>query len=280
LTAVLLALAAGFAWGFSDFGAGAAARKLHVFVVAAISQTAGLAPAAAVVLITARAAPSAQQLAWAAGAGLVGVVGLSAFYRAMAVGTMGIIGPITATAASIPVAYGLARGERPSVLQGIGVGLAVIGVVAASLEPLPEGRGRRKVGAGVGLALAAALAFGFALIGLSRAAAGGTAWAVLTMRLAAVPVAVVAALATRGRLPASPRLWLLLVAVGFVDTGATLLYGSASTKGLLSVVAVLASLYPIVIVVLARVLLSERIARPQLGGVALALAGVALISAG
>jgi drug/metabolite transporter (DMT)-like permease len=280
LTAVLLALAASVAWGFADFGAGVGARKLQVFVVAAISQTAGLAAAGAVVLVTGRPAPSAAQLAWAAGAGLVGLAGLSAFYRAMAVGTMGIVGPITATAASIPVAYGLARGERPSVLQGVGVGLAVIGVVAASLEPLPEGRGRRRVGAGVGLALAAALAFGFALIGLSRAAAGGTAWAAFTMRLVAAPVAIVVAVAARGRLPVSSRVWLLLVAVGCVDAGATILYGVASTKALLSVVAVLASLYPIVIVVLARVLLSERIARPQLGGVALALAGVALISAG
>jgi drug/metabolite transporter (DMT)-like permease len=279
LTVVLLALAASFAWGFADFGAGAATRRLHVFVVAAISQTAGLAVAAAVVLVTGRAAPPAAQLAWGLGAGLVGVVGLSAFYRALAVGTMGIVGPITATAASVPVAYGLARGEQPSVVQGIGVALAVLGVAAASVEPLPE-NGRRKLGTGVGLALAAALAFGCALIGLSRAASGGIEWAVLTMRLAAAPVVIVAAVAVRGGLPGSSRTWLLLAGVGLVDAGATLLYGAAATRGLLSVVAVLASLYPIVIVVLARLLLSERLARGQLAGVSVALAGVALISVG
>ncbi len=279
MTAVLLALTASFAWGFADFGAGVATRRLQLFVVAAISQTAGLAVAATVVLISGRAAPSATDLAWAAGAGLVGAVGLTAFYRAMAIGTMGIIGPITATAASIPVAYGLARGERPSVLQAIGVGLAVVGVVAASVERLPGGGGR-KVGPGVGLALVAALAFGCALIGLSRAASGGIAWAAFMMRLAVVPVVIAAAFAVKGRLPASSKLWLLLVAVGVIDSGATLLYAAATTKGLLSVVAVLSSLYPIVIVVLARVVLSERIARPQLAGVAVALAGVGLISAG
>jgi drug/metabolite transporter (DMT)-like permease len=279
LTAVLLALSASFAWGFADFGAGAAARRLPVFVVAAISQTAGLVGAAIVVLATAPATPSRRQFAWAAFAGLIGVIGLSFFYRALALGTMGIVGPITATAAIIPVADGLGRGERPSTLQGLGVGLAVIGVIAASLEPATEGS-RRRIGVGVGFALAAAFSFGWALIGLSRAAPGGVAWATLTMRLAAVPVVVLLALALQRRAPASPGGWLLLIAVGVTDVGATLLYGAATTRGLLSVVAVLSSLYPIVIVVLARLLLSERIAQSQLAGVAVALAGVALISAG
>jgi drug/metabolite transporter (DMT)-like permease len=279
LTAIALALSASLAWGFADFGAGVAARRLPLFVVAAISQSAGLVLAVAAVVIAGHDAPSAEQFAWAAAAGLVGIVGISAFYRALAVGAMGIIGPITATAAIVPVAYGLARGERPSTLQGIGVGLAAIGIVAASLEPVPEGRGR-KIGTGVGLALAAALCFGFSLIGLSRAAPGGAAWAVMTMRLAVVPIVILVAVLVKGRSPSSARGWLLLVGVGFVDTGATLLYSAATTKGLLSVVAVLSSLYPIVIVVLARALLSERIARPQLAGVAVALAGVALISAG
>ncbi len=194
-------------------------------------------------------------------------------------GTMGVIGPITATAAIVPVAYGLGNGERPSTLQGVGVGLAAVGVIAASLEPLPQGGGRR-IGVGVGFALAAALAFGWALVGLSRAASGGVAWATFTMRGAAVPIALVLALTLQRRPPGSSRAWLLLAAVGVGDAGATLLYGVATTKGLLSVVAVLSSLYPIVIVVLARVLLAERIARTQLVGVAMALAGVALISAG
>ena len=279
MTAVLLALSASLAWGFADFGAGAATRRLPVFVVAAVSQTAGLVAVAAVVLATADGTPSARQFAWAAFAGLVGLLGLSFFYRALAMGTMGIVGPITATAAIVPVAYGLGRGEQPSTLQGIGVGLAVIGVIAASLEPAAEGS-RRRIGVGVGFALAAAFSFGWSLIGLSRAAPGGVAWATLTMRMAAVPVAVLLALVLQRRAPASHRGWLLLVGVGVTDVGATLLYGEATTRGLLSVVAVLSSLYPIVIVVLARVLLSERIARGQLAGVAVALAGVALISAG
>ena len=276
---VLLALAASLLWGFADFGAGVGARRLPVLVVAAIGQSAGLLLAGAVLLATRASTPSREQVAWAAFAGLIGVVGIGAFYRALAIGTMGVVGPITATAAIVPVAYALARGERPSTLQGVGVGLAVVGVVAASLEHVPE-RAARRFGVGVGLALIAALSFGGSLIGLSRAAPGGTAWAVLTMRASVVPLALIAILVLKPRLPATRRLWLLLVGVGIGDSGATLLFGAASTRGLLSVVSVLSSLYPIVIVVLGRVLLAERVARPQLAGVALALTGVALISAG
>ena len=276
---VLLALAASLLWGFADFGAGVGARRLPVLVVAAVGQSAGLLLAGAVLLATRASTPSREQVAWAAFAGLIGVVGIGAFYRALAIGTMGVVGPITATAAIVPVAYALARGERPSTLQGVGVGLAVVGVVAASLEHVPE-RAARRFGVGVGLALIAALSFGGSLIGLSRAAPGGTAWAVFTMRASVVPLVLIAMLVLKPRLPATRRLWLLLVGVGIGDSGATLLFGAASTRGLLSVVAVLSSLYPIVIVVLARVLLAERVARPQLAGVALALTGVALISAG
>ncbi len=276
---VLLALAASLAWGFADFGAGVGARRLPVLVVAAIGQSAGLLLAGAVVLATSDSTPTRAQFAWAVFAGLIGIVGIGAFYRALAIGTMGIVGPITATAAIVPVAYALARGERPSTLQGVGVALAVVGVIAASLEHVPE-RAARRFGVGVGLALIAALSFGGSLIGLSRAAPGGTGWAVFTMRATVVPLVLIAVLTLKPRLPKSSRAWLLLVGVGIGDSGATLLYGAASTRGLLSVVAVLSSLYPIVIVVLARVLLAERVARPQLAGVALALTGVALISAG
>jgi drug/metabolite transporter (DMT)-like permease len=279
LTAILLALSASLAWGFADFGAGASTRRLPAFVVASVSQVSGLVLVAVVVLASGAAAPTGGQFAWALGAGVVGMVGLSAFYRAMAVGSMGVIGPITATAAVVPLGYGLARGDRPSGLQAAGVALAVAGVIAASVEPRDAAGGRR-VGAGIGLALVAAASFGFALIGIDKAAEGGAAWATLGMRVAGAPIVLALALLLTPRAPGSSRAWLVLVGVGVLDTGATLLYAIATTKGLLSVVSVLSSLYPIVIVVLARVLLSERVARTQLAGVAVALAGVALISAG
>lgn len=279
MIAVLLALSAGLAWGFADFGAGVGSRRLRVPLVLAVSQTAGLVLVGTIVAASERPVPSAAQIGWGVFAGAVGLVGVAAFYRALAVGAMGIVGPISATAVVVPVTYGLARGERPSLLQGVGVALSFVGVVAASLERTPD-RSGRQLGTGVGLALLAALGFGGSLLGLSRAAAGGAIWATLSMRAVAVPVVVAAALLLRPGKLRPGRGLVLLVLVGFCDTGATILYGLATTRGLLSVVAVLASLYPVVLVVLARTLLAERIARPQLAGVALALAGVALISAG
>jgi drug/metabolite transporter (DMT)-like permease len=279
LSAVLLALAASLSWGVADFGAGVASRRLAVPVVLVATQAAGLVFAAVVVLAVGQEAPSARQLAWGGVAGAIGVLGLSAFYSGLKVGAMGIVGPISACAAVVPLTYGLARGERPSALQLAGVGLAVVGVVAASIEHHPETRVRR-VGAGVGFALLAALGFGFSLVALSKAAAGGWAWAPLSMRSVSVPLGLVLLAVARPGVAGVRANAGLLLSVGVADTAANMLIGLAFTRGLVSVVSVLGSLYPVVLVALARGVLHERIARHQLAGVAVALAGVALISAG
>jgi drug/metabolite transporter (DMT)-like permease len=279
LTAVALALGASLFWGLADFGAGIASRRVAVVLVLAISQAAALAFVVAVVLATGQDPPSAAQFAWGALAGSIGVVALASFYRAMQIGAIGIVGPISASQAIVPLTYGLARGERPSTLQGIGVGLAVVGVIAASIDRHPETKAAR-VGAGVWLALLAAAGFGVSVIALSKAAAGGWAWAPLSMRAAAAPLCIIAVLVLRPSLTRVRAAIPLLVAVGILDTAGVMFFGLASTRGLLSIVAVLATLYPVVLVVLARVVLNEKIARHQLLGVVVALAGVALISAG
>ncbi len=279
MSGILLALAASLSWGVADFGAGVGARRLPVPLVIVVSQGAGLVFVGVVVAIAQPHTPTLAQFAWGALAGTVGLFGLTAFYRALSIGAMGIVGPLSATAAVVPLAYGLARGERPSSLQLAGVALAVVGVVAASIEKSGHVEGRR-IGAGVGYALLAALAFGCSLIALSKAAAGGALWAPLSMRAVGVPLMLVVVLLLRPP-HAGLRLSLwLLVGVGIFDTAANVLFGLAVSRGLLSVVSVLASLYPVVLVAMARVLLHERIARHQLGGVAIALTGVALISAG
>jgi drug/metabolite transporter (DMT)-like permease len=209
----------------------------------------------------------------------MGVVGLAAFYRALAVGAMGIVGPISATGAIVPVVYGLARGERPAALQAVGIVVAVIGVVAASLEPLPEGAGR-KLATGVGFALIAAIGFGCSILGLNRVSQAGVVWGTLTLRLTVVPIVLIAALVVRPSVARLRPVIPLLIVTGLLDTSANLLYGASSRHGLISVVSVLASLYPVVLVALAYFVLHERISRPQLAGVAVALTGVALISAG
>jgi drug/metabolite transporter (DMT)-like permease len=279
LSGVLLALAASLSWGVADFGAGVASRRLSIPLVIAATQTAGLVFIALVVAVFRPDLPTGTQFAWGALAGAIGIFGLTAFYRALSIGAMGIVGPLSATAAVVPLAYGLARGERPSSVQLAGVGLAVVGVMAASVEKHVDLHGRR-IGPGVGYALLAALGFGCSLIALSTAAAGGALWAPLSMRLVGVPLIVAAVLVLRPPSAGLRTSWRLLVGVGVCDTAANMLFGLASTRGLLSVVSVLASLYPVVLVALARFLLHERIARHQLAGVAVALGGVALISAG
>jgi drug/metabolite transporter (DMT)-like permease len=279
LIGVALALAASLSWGIADFGGGIGARRVHVVWVLVVSQAAGLLLVGTLALATLPHPPSGRELAWGAFGGVTGAVGLGSFYRALAVGTMGIVGPISATGAVVPVAYGLARGEHPSVLQGVGIVVAVGGVVAASLEPVPEGAGR-KLATGVGLSLLAALGFGSAILGLNRVSQAGVVWGTLTLRLTVIPIVCIAALLVRPSLARLRPTVPLLVAAGLFDTGANLLYGASARHGLISVVSVLGSLYPVALVVLARFVLAERIARPQLAGVAVALAGVALISAG
>ena len=279
MSGILLALAASLSWGVADFGAGVGARRLPVPLVIVVTQTAGLVFVGVIVAIVQPHTPTLAQIGWGALAGTIGLFGLTVFYRALTIGAMGIVGPLSATAAVVPLTYGLARGERPSSLQLAGVALAVVGVVAASIEKSGHVDGRR-IGAGVGFALLAALGFGCSLIALSKAAAGGALWAPLSMRAVGVPLMLVVVLLLRPP-RAGLRLSLsLLAGVGLFDTGANVLFGLAVSRGLLSVVSVLASLYPVVLVALARVLLHERIARHQLAGVAVALTGVALISAG
>ncbi|HZS31141.1 MAG TPA: EamA family transporter [Gaiellaceae bacterium] len=279
MIAVALALAASLSWGIADFGGGIGARRIQIVWVLVVSQVAGLVLVGTLALATQPHVPTGRELAWGCFGGAMGALGLGAFYRALAIGTMGIVGPISATGAVVPVVYGLARGEHPSFLQALGIVLAVGGVIAASLEPLPEGAGR-KITTGAGLALLAALGFGSSLLGLNRVSQAGVVWGTLSLRLTVVPIVLVAALLVR---PSTERLrpiLPLLVATGLFDTGANLLYGASARRGLISVVSVLGSLYPVVLVALARFVLKERIAPPQLAGVAVALAGVALISAG
>ena len=113
MSGILLALAASFSWGFGDFGAGIASRRLPVPLVIAATQIAGLAFVGLVVVIVRPDVPAAVRLGYGVIAGVLGLCGLFAFYQGLAIGAMGIVGPLAATDAVVPLAYGLARGERP-----------------------------------------------------------------------------------------------------------------------------------------------------------------------
>jgi drug/metabolite transporter (DMT)-like permease len=279
---VILALGASLSWGVSDFLAGLKSRSLAIVAVLAVSQPAGLVLVALALLVRGGEAPSTGEIAWAAAAGAVGLLALAAFYRGLAAGAMSVIAPVSATAAAVPLAVGLAQGERPSALQAAGVVLALVGVVLASREPVEEALGGSRLAPGFGFAVLAALGFGFFFVAVDAASAGGASvlWVTLVLRCASSAIVLGTALALRPRLPREPALLAVLVVVGALDMSANVLFAAASTRGLVSVVSVLASLYPVVVVALAHLVLRERIARAQQAGVGLALAGVALISAG
>jgi drug/metabolite transporter (DMT)-like permease len=277
MTAIFLALGASLSYGLGDFLGGLTSRRTHVLRVLVVSQAAG---AAAVVVWVALADEPFLGLGAtlaAVGAGLGGVSGLAALYRGMAIGAMGVVAPISSMAAAIPFAVGVARGERPSLLQFLGavVALAGLGLVSRTNEEL-----RGRVAAGVGLALLAAVGFGFYFVLLDVAADESPSWAVLVARLSSSALALAASLAAGLSLGLPRRLLLPVLGVGLCDVGANVLFALATTKGLVSVVSVLTSLYPAVTVALAAALLRERVGGIRLVGAGAVLAGAALLTAG
>jgi drug/metabolite transporter (DMT)-like permease len=282
----VLALLSSLLWGSADFFGGILSRRLPAVLVVACSQAAGLVAVAIVAVAAGKLDTPTGYLPWAVAAGLTGVIGLVAFYAALASGTMGVVSPIAALGVVVPVLVGFAQGERPGSLQVVGIVVAIAGVVLASGPELSGKAGVRPLV----LAVVAAFGFGGALLSIAKGSHGDrTIMTLLTMRVTSVTVlgvalTVLAMRARRAGTARGPRLPArdlpLLAVVGVADAAANLTFGWATTQGLVSVAAVLGSLYPVVTVLLAWVLLHERMGRIQTVGVAGALAGVVLIGAG
>jgi drug/metabolite transporter (DMT)-like permease len=275
--AIALALASSVVWGVADFVGGSLTRRLPIFGVTVVSQGAGFVALLGVVAV--RGDVGARSFWLGALAGLGGGVGLAAFYRALSLGTMSIVSPLAACGAVVPFALALATGERPSALALSGAVAALAGAVLASLEERrAESPERARA---ILLALVAAGALGLFVYFLGLGSREGDALSTLLgARVGSLSVLVVLALGLRAPL-AVPRGSLAAVAaVGLADVTANALFALASGRGLLAIVAVLGSLYPVVTVLLAHVLLGERLTRAQRAGVAVALAGVAAVSAG
>ena len=295
MAAIALGFASALVWGAADFLGGLKSRKLALFAVMLVSQAAGLAPLLIAAAVRAEPPPSAAILPWCALAAVAGTVGLAAFYRGLATGAMGVVAPISASAAAIPVAVGIIGGDRPGALQLAGIAVAIAGVALVSWEPAErdqpvvtqpgEGEGQtppqRRMATGVGLALVAALGFGSFFVGLDEASDRDLLWALVLTRSISTAGMLLGALALR---PPGLRLAAVdardVAVVGVLDVAANALFAAATTLGLVSVVSVLGALYPVTTIVLARFLLHERLRPAQRGGAATALVGVALISAG
>jgi drug/metabolite transporter (DMT)-like permease len=274
--AVVIALAASVTWGVGDFLGGLKARVLPALVVIACSQPFGLVALAAAVAAQGHPFPDAR-VSWAVFGAAAGTIGLAAFYRGLAAGAMAVVAPIAGAASAVPVVAGLLTGEHPGALRELGIVLAIAGVVVTSREPRADGT---RLAAGAGWGLLAMAAWGAYYLPLRAASHEDFLWASLVFRITSVSLVWLAILVLRPSLRGVRANLGVLVLIGLFDTGGNVLFAAATREGLISVVSVLASLYPVVTVLLARVALGERIAKVQEAGVVLTLAGVALISTG
>jgi drug/metabolite transporter (DMT)-like permease len=190
---------------------------------------------------------------------------------------MGIVAPITAAGPVVPLAVDAAHGSTPTALQWLGIGFILFGVATLSWE---GAHGQARLASGAGLAIFAALGFGLYFVGIDAGADESASWAVVAARVTAVSLGTLAALATSTSLRAPKNLLPTLAAVGIIDTFANVLVAAATTHGAAGITAVLSSLYPLVTIVLARLVVGERLSLPKRVGGLVALAGAAFVATG
>ncbi|MEV5885936.1 DMT family transporter [Streptomyces sp. NPDC052020] len=282
----LFALATSFLWGLADFGGGLLSRRTPALTVVVVSQCVAVAVLGAIVVATGAWSEAGPRLWFAVGAGLVGPVAMLAFYKALALGPMGVVSPLGSLGVAVPVGVGLVLGERPGPLQFAGILVAVAGVVLAGG---PQFRGAPVQRQAVILTLVAAFGFGavMALIAEASTTVTGLFLALFVQRVTNVVVggAALGASVRRGgaALPPEGFPWRSLPALAFVglaDVAANGTYSVAAQHGPVTAAAVLASLYPVVTALAARGFLGERLRAVQTAGAGLALAGTVLLAAG
>jgi len=273
LTPLLFALGASLAWGVGDFFGPLVSRTLGVLPVLMWAQIGGIAAIAIAVSVRGHG-PAGWAVLYGIGAAFGGMLGLFAYYRGMVTGAMSVVAPVAGVSAVIPVIFGIATGDDPSVPQVAGVAVALAGVGLASIE---HQEGRRRVAAGVGLALLAACGFGFYFPWMHAAGKVDFWWASLVFRTTALLLVASVVAGRRIDVRLSRRNVAIACAVGIVDTVGNVCFAASSKHGLVSLTAVLASLYPVLTVLLAASLLRERVAPLQRAGIALTLTGVVLI---
>jgi uncharacterized membrane protein len=285
---VILALLSAFAYGAADYMGGIASRRARVLAVVVISQLIGLALLLVLLRILPAAYPTRTDLMFGAFAGVTGACGIAFLYRGLSRGRMSVVSPITAVVAAIaPVIFGLAVGERPSVLALAGVVIALVAITLVTASPGHDEHGVPLSFAGpwwrepgVLDAFISGLAIGGFYIFIARTSPASGLWPLVPSRLVSAAICGAVALSFRHSLRPVPGSLRLIIASGVVDIAANALYLEATRYGLLSLVAVLASLYPASTVLLARVLLKERFTPAQMAGMACAVAGVACIATG
>jgi drug/metabolite transporter (DMT)-like permease len=288
---ILLALAAAVLYGSGDFLGGVASRRAHVLAVLMLADTAGVIVALAVSVMSPGAVRLAG-LAWGISAGLIGGLGLIIFYVGLATGPMSVVAPVSGLVSTIlPVAVALSEGERPGAGVYAGALLCLVAIVLASsaggtssaddasATPRPA---RPGPGRAVAYGIASGAAFGLFFLLIRNAGQSGPLWPVAAGRIGELAIVLIAAaVLRRGLLPrgADRRLLLAAAGAGAIDVVANICYVEATRSGMFGLAVVLASLYPGVTVLLARLVLGERLRPVQRAGLGLAAIGILLVAA-
>jgi drug/metabolite transporter (DMT)-like permease len=282
----LLALGSALLYGAADFAGGISTRRAGAIPVVLVSQASGLVLLALLLPLLPAASPSRLDLVWGAVTGLTGGIGVALLYRALAIGSMAVVAPTTAVCAVIiPVVASLLLGERPHPLALAGIGLGITSIVLVSRQSTADpvhGHSSRSAGLpkGLGTALLSGVAIGFFFLALAQTTAAAGLWPILIARMVSVTLFAVVAAAVRQSLRLEGRVTALVVLAGAIDMVANALYLLAARQGELSIVVTLSSLYPASTVLLARLILGERLNAAQITGVACALAAIVLIVSG
>lgn len=276
----VLALLSAFAYGAADFLGGLATRRSNTTAVVIVSQAAGLALLAAVILFLPGSLPQARDLAWGSIAGLAGGGGVALLYRALAIGPMSIVAPLTAVcAALVPVAVGVALGERLTPVAMVAIALALAAIILVGQEPERNALTAVRWD-GLRIALGAGVLIGIFLVALARASPASGLWPLIPARVTSAVMFVAIALATGRSMRLPTPVLPAAIGGGALDMLANALYLAAVQRGPLSLMATLASLYPASTILLARVFLGERLSPTQVGGIACAVVATVLLVSG
>lgn len=284
MVSIALALASAIAWGTGDFLGGLKTKRFAVPLVLVGTSLGGVLFALVMALGSGQEIPPGRDLAIGAASGVVGLIALGAFYKALAIGTMSIVAPVSSSGTAIPVIWGIAHGESLSALAYAGLVAVVIGVMIASREQDAAAEGQPVAinhRASIMLALVGAVGFGTIYVMIAEASTVSEFWPIVALKGTSLVVISLVVLAAWSKIPGdrpTGRLILPLMLVGILDVTANATYAFATTEGPIAIASVVASMFPITTVILAHLILGERIAQIQKVGVALALIGVVVLA--
>jgi drug/metabolite transporter (DMT)-like permease len=270
-------LSSAAAWGAGDYGGGALSRRAPVFGVVLVSQLVGMVIAIGIAFLRAEPLPGPVDVAWSVAAGIAGPIGISALYRGLAIGRMGVVAPVTGLLAAIlPVAAGVVLEGLPSRATLGGIGLAIVAVILVTRVAGESAGGRQ----GLGLAVVAGIGFGLFSICIAQVSPGFVFWPLVIVR--AIAALLIGSIIVVSRSPwrLTGRILPAAMVVGVLDVAGNAFFVLARQAGDLAVAAALSSLYPVVTVLLAAVILGERVSRAHAVGIVTAGTAIVLIGLG